>query len=318
MAEQTGKILRIGAYVVGLALLAGSIWFALRGQDASAWQVVTRAPPTLLLTLALAVLLSGIVLPALQFWVATAPFVTGEKLQPGTMQLLLAASALLNYTPFKAGLIGRVGYLRYFHGVSLRAAVLTHVVLGGVFLTTSVISLAITLWRPPFGAGWLALAALSLIAVLAVGIPLLRMIVRVSAPEGRQLTASLRGAFLYLLASFLLQGLTLLCTAWRWWLAFRVANQPISLPEAWLNAIVHLTAVTLGPANGLGLREWLIGITSTQGWLVNGLQMPLGTGMMVALIDRSVEAVVVISLGSLSLFLLRRRWALARSAGNGP
>jgi hypothetical protein len=110
----------------------------------------------------------------------------------------------------------------------------------------------------------------------------------------------------YLMICLLAQVAALFAAALRWWLVFRILEHPISLADAWLAAIVHMLSVMLGPANGLGLREWLIGIGGQQGWLSDALGSDIGVGLTAALVDRAAEAVVLIVCGLLGLWFLRR------------
>jgi len=70
-------------------------------------------------------------------------------------------------------------------------------------------------------------------------------------------------------------------------------------------AIIHMVAITIGPANGIGLREWLIGIGGKLGGLNSSLDIDMRVSMSAALIDRAVEAIVLITLGLLGLAFLR-------------
>ena len=97
----------------------------------------------------------------------------------------------------------------------------------------------------------------------------------------------------------------LFAVAVRWWIVFRMLDRPISLIDAWLAAITHMVSIMLGPANGLGLREWLIGIAGQQGWLSAALHSDIGLGLTAALVDRAVEAVVLIVCGVCGLWFLR-------------
>jgi hypothetical protein len=112
----------------------------------------------------------------------------------------------------------------------------------------------------------------------------------------------------------LLQGLAFFATAVRWWIVFRILVKPVSLGDAWMAAAVHMVTVMGGPANGLGLREWLIGIAAQRGLFSAELQTDLGAGVAAALIDRAAEAAVVVVLGLFGLALIRRGLSAQRSA----
>lgn len=297
-----------------MALLGASIWYAVGQQNAENWRALADVDPVSLAALVMAILFSTICLPGLQFWIATRPFVTTKPLKMMTMQGLLAGTALLNYTPFKAGLIGRIAYLRYFHGVGLRAAVISHLLIAVVFVATCAITLAITLWRVEFDWLWWATVIAAFIAVILVGAPLLGIFMPEAVPVDPRMRDSKSWRINFLAQCLLSQGLGLFATAVRWWLVFRILDKPISLGDAWLAAVVHMVTVMGAPANGLGLREWLIGIVAERGLLSTGLEANLGAGVAAALVDRAAEAVVLVVAGLFGLALIRRGLGARKAA----
>jgi hypothetical protein len=134
----------------------------------------------------------------------------------------------------------------------------------------------------------------------------LRAVLPGNMPVDPRLQNSLYWATCYLFVCLLVQVAALFAAALRWWLVFRILDRPISAVDAWLAAILHTFSIMLGPANGLGLREWLIGIASQQGWLSDTLGADIGTGLTAALADRAVESVVLITCGLIGLWFLRR------------
>jgi hypothetical protein len=223
------------------------------------------------------------------------------------MQALIAVSGLFNYTPVKAGLVGRIGYLRHYHGVGYRAALLTHIIVGAVFAATCGVTILVILVHTRVDLWWAAASVAALAIVALVAAPVLRILIPAEMPVGFRLRDSSTAAAGYLFGCLLLQATALLAVALRWWLVFRILKEPISLADAWLAAIVHMFAVLVGPANGLGLREWLIGIGGQVGWLSGSVQMDLGVGVTAALVDRAVEAMVLVVAGLLGLWFLSRR-----------
>jgi hypothetical protein len=302
----SSRFLQAAAYALALALLAASIWYAIGDQRTEDWRALLDAEPGILIALIATVIVSAVLIPGLQFWLVTRPFVSTKPLNFSVMQALLAASSLLNYTPIKAGLIGRVGYLRQYHGVGLRAAVLSHMIIGVVFVAAAAVILLATAWRGNLDAGWWAILAVGLAVSALLGAPVLRAAIPRSTPVDARMRDSVGWAGRYLMICLLAQVAALFAAALRWWLVFRILEHPISLADAWLAAIVHMLSVMLGPANGLGLREWLIGIGGQQGWLSDALGSDIGVGLTAALVDRAAEAVVLIVCGLLGLWFLRR------------
>jgi len=94
-------------------------------------------------------------------------------------------------------------------------------------------------------------------------------------------------------------------TAVRWWLVCKVMGQPVPVDDALLMSITHSISSIL-PANGLGMREWLIG-------MFFGGDAPADF-VAISLIDRAAEALVVIPAGLVGLWWLHRQ--LRKLPGN--
>lgn len=289
-----------------MALLGASIWFAVSQQESASWPALTELDPALVVALMLAIFLSSIFLPGLQFWVVTRPFVTTRRLDFFTMQGLIAGSALLNYTPVKAGLIGRVAYLRHFHGVGLRAAVVTHALIVAVFIMSCGIALLIMAWRPESGVMSGVVIVVAFVVLTVIGAPLLGVLIPAKVAVDSRMRTSRTWRIGFLALCFGTQVLSLAVTAVRWWLVFLIMGKPASLADSWLAALVHVVTVMGGPANGLGFREWLIGFAAQRGFFSAEAQLNLSTGMAVSLVDRAAEAIILIVAGLFGLALVRR------------
>ena len=289
-----------------MALLAASIWFAISQQDSTSWPALAELDPVLVGALILTIFLTTIFLPGMLFWLVTRPFVTTRRLGFFTMQGLIAGSALLNYTPFKAGLIGRVAYLRHFHGVGLRAALVTLALIVVVFLMSCSIAFLITAWRPESSVIWGAAIVIAFAGLTVLGAPLLGVLIPTNVAVDSRMRTSRTWQTGFLALCFITQLLSLAVTTVRWWLVFRIMGKPTSLADSWLAALVHTITVMGGPANGLGFREWLIGFAAQRGLFSAEAQLNLSTGMAVSLVDRALEAIIIIVLGLFGLVLVRR------------
>jgi hypothetical protein len=138
-----------------------------------------------------------------------------------------------------------------------------------------------------------------------IAAPILRILIPAEMPVVSQLHNSFTSSFIYLASCFAIQLVGLYFTAVRWWLVFQIMEQPISLANAWMAGIIHMVAIMAGPANGIGLREWLIGVGGQLGGIGSSLEMDMRVSMSAALVDRAVEAIVLIVLGLLGLAFLR-------------
>jgi hypothetical protein len=195
--------------------------------------------------------------------------------------------------------------LKIFHGVGYKAAALTHAVIAAVFGATCLLTILVTIWRGNFDIIWWVTSLLGLIIIAAIAAPILRIMIPSEITVAPHLRGSTGGLFVYLMPCFITQLFGLYITAIRWWLVFYILDKPISLADAWMAAIIHMVAITAGPANGIGLREWLIGIGGQLGGLNSSLDIDMRVSMSAALIDRAVEATVLITLGLLGLAFLR-------------
>lgn len=195
------------------------------------------------------------------------------------MQALMAASTLLNFVPLSPGLFGRIAYHRAVHDISainsaktvLQATVLSAVatlyVAGATFLS---LRLDWSIWP-------LALAPIP--ALAAVGVAVLTV-------------NSFRPIRIWPWAG-LFRYLEVIATAGRYYAAFALIGSPIAPSSALALACVSMVA-RLVPffSNGLGLREWAIGLLSP---LLAEHQV--GLGITADLLNRAAELLVVLALG---------------------
>jgi len=195
------------------------------------------------------------------------------------MQALIAASTLLNFVPLGPGLFGRIAYHRAVHEISaidsaktvLQATVLSAI--GTVYLAgATFLSLRFdwSIWP-------LALMPIPLLAILGLAAVMFK---------------SLRPIRIWPWAG-LLRYLEIIVIAGRYYAAFALIGAPISSSGALAFACVSMVA-RLVPffSNGLGLREWAIGLVSP---LLTSYQV--GLGITADLLNRAAELLVVLIMG---------------------
>lgn len=302
-------------FAIGLALLAGAVYVASSqaGTLRSAADSVRHAPPWLI-GLCLLLPLVNWLLTSAQFWVLMnrhAPVPARD------MAALIASSWLLNMLPMRPGLVGRVAYHRAVHGVSVRDSLRVliegmacGVLSSGLVLGGVAIAGAIDAERARAAPAWawgLALSAPVLLGALG-GLAL-----RARGGQGWRLGAAL--AF---------RGLDLAVWAARYWVVFRLVGRPIEPGHAAAIAGVSQLAFLVPIAgNGLGVREWLVGLTAGAlplgGAVTGAARVSAGFGLSADLVNRAAEILVSVPLGLAATAWLSRRtaWRVAVTAIRG-
>ena len=307
---RSSPAVRWGGFVVALGLLAASIYYAVAGGQGADFSQLWRARPHNFALLLAAVALSNVFVIGVLFWLVNRPFADPERpVGFWIMQGLIAASGLLNYTPFKAGLIGRVAYLKLRHGIGYRESVLIHLILAGLILAVTAAAAGVTIWRGGFDLLWWLGIALGVALIGHLGAVGLHQAIprRLGDWVGRQqLGASTPRTARHMTLWAAISMGNLLIIAFRWWVVFRIFGHAVGPADAMFMAVVHTLSAAFGPANGLGLREWLIGLGAGAGFFGGDVEGGLQLGLAASVIDRAAEAIVLIPSGSAALPMLPR------------
>ena len=279
--------LRIAGFVFGLACLLAAISVARDTREQfDAALASLRAPAPLLVAAVLSAVLVGLFLSGSLFWLLVRRF---ARVPFGEMQAVISASGLLNYLPFKPGFVGRIAYLRGRHGVrvpdSIRMIV-EALALTGISAVISTLTL-VALRAAGLDGGWSLLACV-LPALLAL------------QPRGRTM----------LLALAIRQAEFSLWIA-RYWIVFRLVGAPIGLDTAVvLAAISVISSLIPFISNGLGVREWAVGLLTP---LITGDAVGASQAIVAELAHRTLEIAVVAPAGLVGLFACIRA---ARARGS--
>ena len=264
--------------VLGLLLMATAVVFAIseRAQLGEAFEKL-RDPPPETVVLMLGCVLAGITLTGLLFHILIARF---ARVPLWEMQALIASTTLANYLPLKPGLLGRIAYHKVRHGIAPVQSLRTVLEAMGLTLAAA-LSAVLLLW---------ACQALNLPSELVFFSPLLALAGRF-LPIGRTLALG-----------FVIRSAEVFLWALRYWCAFRLIGSPVPYESALVLATASCLA-TLVPfiSNGLGLREWVVGLLAP---VLAGVSME--AGIVAELVNRTAELVVVIPSGILGAFLLAR------------
>jgi hypothetical protein len=256
--------------LLGGALVVAAVVVVWRQQDtlAAALGAIRRPDPVYV-----AVLVAGVVanvaLTGLMFSLLMSRYGRVGVLE---MQALIAAATLANYLPLRPGLFGRIAYHKTVNRIlamnSARTIVQASII--SVVIVAYLAAVLGILGRTPAAAWGGMLAPL----VVLPGVALV--------PSMRLWTAAA-----------LVRYVEVLVWASRYYAAFALIDSPIGPTAALALACVSMIA-TMIPfvSNGLGLREWGIGLAAPL-LTVHVLEL----GITAELVNRAAEVVVVLVLG---------------------
>ncbi|MGD9690149.1 MAG: hypothetical protein AB7K52_10895 [Phycisphaerales bacterium] len=286
-ASKPRRALRAALYIVGALLLGGAVWFALRDRDAAwaAWRHARTAPWWHVGALLVAPVVSW----GLTSWMFAALTRRYARVGTGEMSALIGASWLLNYLPFRPGLVGRVAYLKAVHGVPVAEALVINVLAVGATLAAAAIGLC----------AWLVARGAPSAGLLGVGLPLAGVVV--AGVIGVLVFRSRAPASADLCLALVLRTLDMMLAAARLWLAFGLIGTPISATEA-----VFLA----GPSQVVGLLPIQLG---TVEWTVGLLSAATSEGVTAAVVNRSADLLVSLVVGTASMLMLARARARIRA-----
>lgn len=278
------RLLKVFVFTAAVLLLALAMIIAVKQVDLSILAAVE-----IRVWLAFVVLVAGnLFLASLMFWVVTLSFDAVPRVGLVRMTQLVTASALLNFLPLRPGLIGRAAILRTHHNLPLRQSAIILLI---ILITGGLVTLAI------------GLAALFITNPLVLGASLIGLTVLMSVCTGPIASKILRRRLLLAWLWVPIRMTDALVASMRLWVAFWVMGHPLDARQALVAGAAGLIIAMIGlTPNGLGLKEWAIALI-TQAMAVTAVQV----GLAATLVDRSMEAMVVIVAG-LAAIVLMRRW----------
>lgn len=281
------KWLRRLGLLIALVLIAAAIVMVLRQKQLiiDAWNSIHDHPPMRLAWLT--ALITGSIVANLALTGALFHLLTSRYGKVGAleMQVLIAAATLMNFVPLRPGFFGRIAYHRAYNNIAIgdsAKVVLQTLALSAIIVGYLTICIAIgSTWQVDVRLTMLApVPALVLAGGLARGLP---------------------RVYLWASAVRLCEALVI---ALRYFAAFWFIGSPIHFNAALAFACVSVIA-TMTPflSNGLGLREWAVGLVAP---LVTAYQMELG--VTADLMLRAAELLVVTIVGSAAFaWLLKHR-----------
>jgi uncharacterized membrane protein YbhN (UPF0104 family) len=301
--------LSVLSYLFALGLLGACIWLAVgHSEEDAGWENLRNADPIDALLMML-MLVASIGLNGWVFDLVLRPFTPTKPVGVMRMSGLIAASSLLNYLPMRAGMIGRVAYLKKRHGVGYKASVVQLLFIAGATVLVYGLLAAMTLWTDALSLAWwggLAGGAIvisgCLWAGLLVGEKWAPAFARRWFEDGHEALKWCRNHQSYaLLGVSLIVVLRLVDVATvgtRLYLAARILgmdNLPIGQIILMATGGMFIRIATPLP-NGLGLQEWIYGL----------LHETHQQGLRLGLVDRCVEALAIIVCGLVAIGWMHR------------
>ena len=280
--------------IVGAAVAA-----ALLG--AAAWAVWSQRPvldeallalrdaPAVLVVGALALPLLSWLATSLTFWLLSRRY---ARVPAGDMFLLIGTAWLLNHLPFRPGMIGRVAFHKKYHGMAVRDSVrvmISAMALSGVSLAM-LLAVALAVARVEQTVMQVAcLAAPTAVAGLAAGLA------RAAGMSWWREAAALA-----------VRSLDMLGWVGRYAIVFALVGESPSIERVVVVAAVCQAAMVVPiTGNGLGLREWAVGLTFAA--LATGMrEQAAAIGLAADLVNRAAETLLAVPVG------LGCSWGVAR------
>ncbi len=290
-------------FTVGAALVVAAV-LSVASQGAGLTGVIDalRATPRSLVALLLA-------LPFLNWLCSAASFhvLTNRYGKVGVVEMgaVIASAWLLNYLPMRPGLLGRVAYHKKFNDIPIAASVQVlalSIGLSGVVIIVMITLLpllggqAATHVASPATQTWITLTIPALLGVAAT----LWLHAR-SAPSWRFISAAV-----FKFADLLVWTL-------RYWVCFAVVGVEISPTQAaGIAAVTQLVLLIPLAGNGLGLREWAVGLvaSSLPTWFAGAAAAPTRVeGLSADLVNRAAELFAALLVGLWGTMVVARKAA---------
>lgn len=250
-----------------------------------------------------------IALPFLNWLCSAASFhvLTNRYGRVGAVEMgaVIASAWLLNYLPMRPGLVGRVAYHKKVNNIPIAASVQVlafSIGLSGVAIVV-MIALLLLLGGQSSAAGatpgsrtWIALSIPAVLG-LAAGLWLRAR----AAPSWRFISA---GVFKFA---------DVLVWAVRYWACFAVVGVELSPTQAaGIAAVTQLVLLIPLAGNGLGLREWAVGLvaSSLPTWFAGAAAAPTRVeGLSADLVNRAAELLAALLVGLWGTMVVARKAA---------
>lgn len=293
-------------FTIGAALVvAALVVVARQGAGlAGVWDAARDSPAWLVALL--------LVLPLLNWLCSAASFhvLTNRYGKVGAIEMgaIIASSWLLNYLPMRPGLIGRVAYHKRCNGIPIAASVQVlafSIGLSGVAIIVTLASLLLlgaqagSQGAAPGLRTWFALSVPAILGLAGT------IWLRARSSSSWRFVGA--GVFKFV---------DVLVWATRYWACFSMVGVELSPTQAaGIAAVTQLVLLIPLAGNGLGLREWGVGLvaSSLPAWFAGGAAAPTRVeGLSADLVNRGAELLAALVVGLWGTMMVARRAAGAR------
>ena len=296
-----GRIRAVLGVVVGVGLLAAAIG-VLVGQRSivgDAFDSISHASPWLLA--------AAFAMPIVS-WLSTSAtfFLLSQRYARVPLQdmtALIGAAWLLNALPLRPGMVGRVAFHKKYHNMPIADSIRVMM----IAMAMSFVSLVLL-----FGAAFFVMRLESGVwQVVMLLVPTAGLVVCA-------MLARLVGSGLWReVAALALKSIDMLSWVVRYAIVFSLMGQTLSIERVILVAAIGQIAMLVPvTGNGLGLREWVVGLTLAAFAVPGMREQATSIGLTADLFNRAAETVLSIPVGVIcSAYLTRaaRHYAKVKS-----
>ncbi len=301
-ASAFARTRRIIGAVLGALLFAAAIGAIAMNRDPlmQAWRMGTgdRWP---LLLLAAALPLGNWIVTSGALWALLRPR-PGESGRVGYVEMmqLVGVAGLVNFLPLRPGMFGRVAYHKVVNGISVGRAIRATI----AKLLLSAVSIVVIV-----GVGLLA-AEWGVATVWGIGLMVLTPVGALAAAAvvvGRSQNA-MRASNIVLGLAFSLADMAIWMA--RYAATFALVGAPLNPPQAAAVTGVSQAAMVVPlTGNGLGLREWAVGLTGSllPESLTGAAPVAQPAALSADVLNRGLEVAIAVALGTACSALIAAR-----------
>lgn len=283
---------RIIGALLGVLLFVAAIGAVMMNREplAQAWTLGTSDRWPLLLLAAVLPLANWVVTSG-ALWALLRPW-RGEEGRVGFIEMmqLVGVAGLANYLPMRPGMIGRVTYHKVVNGISVGRAIRATI----AKLVLSAVSIVVIVCVGLFAAEWgiATIWGIALIVLVPVGG------LFISAGAMGRAGGATRVSNLVLGLAFSLLDMVIWMA--RYAATFALVGAPLNAPQAAAVTGVSQAAMVVPlTGNGLGLREWAVGLTGPllPESLTGAAPVSQPAALSADVLNRGLEVIVAVALG---------------------